>query len=202
MDVNDSRIPPVGSQERTFMQTFTIDSDNNITFHASLKQTEGRAEGIETFSSPKELGKLAAHWPGPRLVEIWNSLPGVVPVKKFTSRNLAVTRIWKAIQHLKPTVGAHRPTVASKKGGAGKKSSSKGRPRARKTSKTAQVIALLQQPTGATLKAIMRATGWQAHSVRGFVSGQLGKKMGLRVKSFQRDGERVYRIQGRGLKSA
>ena len=56
------------------MQTFTIDSENNITFHASLKQTEGSAEGTETFSSPKELGKLAAHWPGPRLVEIWNSL--------------------------------------------------------------------------------------------------------------------------------
>jgi hypothetical protein len=59
------------------------------------------------------------------------------------------------------------------------------------------VIALLQQPTGASLKAIMQATGWQAHSVRGFVSGQLGKKMGLRVSSFQREGERVYRIQGR-----
>ena len=64
-----------------------------------------------------------------------------------------------------------------------------------------QVIALLQQPTGATLKAMMKATGWQAHSVRGFVSGQLGKKMGLRVSSFRREDERVYRIQGRRPKS-
>ena len=189
-------------KKRTFMQTFTIDSDNNITFYASLKQTEGSAEGTETFSSPKELGKLAAQWPAGRLIEIWNSLPGVVPVKKFTGRELAVTRIWKAIQHLKPTVGAQRPPVASKKGSAGKKASRKARPLARKTSKTARVIALLQQPTGATLKAIMKATGWQAHSVRGFVSGQLGKKMGLRVSSFQRDGDRVYRIQGRRPKSA
>src|SRR6267378_2122230 len=189
-------------KKRTFMQTFTIDSDNNITFYASLKPTEGSAEGTETFSSPKELGKLAAQWPGPRLVEIWNSLPGVVPVKKFTSRELAVTRIWKAIQHLKPAVGAHRPAVASKKGSAGKKASRKARPLSRKVSKTARVVALLQQPTGATLKAIMKATGWQAHSVRGFVSGQLGKKMGLRVKSFQREAERVYRILGRGPKSA
>jgi Protein of unknown function (DUF3489) len=42
----------------------------------------------------------------------------------------------------------------------------------------------------------MKATGWQAHSVRGFLSGQLGKKMGLRVRSFQRNGERVYAIKG------
>jgi Protein of unknown function (DUF3489) len=45
-------------------------------------------------------------------------------------------------------------------------------------------------------KEILRATGWQAHSVRGFISGKLGKKMGLRVRSFQRDGERVYLIKG------
>src|SRR5258706_3540211 len=103
MDVIDSRIPPAGSQERTFMQTFTIDSDNNITFYASLKQTEGSAEGTETFSGPKELGKLAAQWPAGRLIEIWNSLPGVVPVKKFTSGELAAERIWKTIPHLNST---------------------------------------------------------------------------------------------------
>ena len=180
------------------MQTFTIDAENNITFFASLKQTEGSAEGTETFSSPKELGKLAAQWPGARLIEIWNSLSGVVPVKKFTSRELAVTRIWKAIQHLKPTVGAHGPPVASTKGSARKKASRKARPQARATSKTAQVIALLQLPTGATLKAIMKATGWQAHSVRGFLSGSLSKKMGLHIHSERRpDGERYYRIQSK-----
>jgi len=40
------------------------------------------------------------------------------------------------------------------------------------------------------------ATGWQAHSVRGFISAQLSKRMGLRVKSFTREGQRVYRIRG------
>lgn len=65
----------------------------------------------------------------------------------------------------------------------------------RKT-KADQILALIKQPGGATLKAIMTATGWQAHSVRGFISGQLIKKMSLRVESLRRDGERVYAIQG------
>jgi hypothetical protein len=55
---------------------------------------------------------------------------------------------------------------------------------------------MLQRPNGATLKELIRITGWQAHSVRGFLSGQLGKKKGLRVESFERDGERVYALKG------
>jgi hypothetical protein len=47
---------------------------------------------------------------------------------------------------------------------------------------------------GATLKELMKATDWQAHSVRGFLSGTVGKKMGTAVESSPRaDGERVYR---------
>jgi hypothetical protein len=65
------------------------------------------------------------------------------------------------------------------------------------TSKKDTVLALLQRPQGATLKEIMRATGWQSHSVRGFLSGALRKKMGLKVKSGKRDnGERVYSVRG------
>jgi hypothetical protein len=57
------------------------------------------------------------------------------------------------------------------------------------------MIALLKQQDGATLKDIMSATGWQAHSVRGFISGTLGKKMGLSVVSAKNEGgDRVYRI--------
>src|SRR6266487_3195908 len=62
-------------------------------------------------------------------------------------------------------------------------------------SKTARVIALLQRPQGATLQVIMRATGWQSHSVRGFLSGQLKKKLGLKVRSAKRDGQRVYSVK-------
>ena len=63
----------------------------------------------------------------------------------------------------------------------------------REGSKTAQVLELVRQPGGATLKEIMAATNWQAHSVRGFISGKLTKKMGLKVASIKReDGERTY----------
>jgi Protein of unknown function (DUF3489) len=182
------------SEGRNFM-TFTIDADNNITVLASSQQIEEREAGTETFSSPHELAALAVQWPGSRLVEIWNSLPGVGPVERFTSRQVAATRIWKAIQQPQPTAGARRRQVAPKKASARNKASRRARPAGRKNTKTAKVIALLQQPDGATLRAIMRATGWQTHSVRGFVSGQLKKKLGLKVRSSQRDGERVYSIK-------
>jgi Protein of unknown function (DUF3489) len=66
---------------------------------------------------------------------------------------------------------------------------------ARDGSKKAEVLGLLQRKGGATLAQIMKATDWQAHSVRGFISGALSKKMGLNVVSVRRDdGERVYSI--------
>jgi hypothetical protein len=166
------------------MTRYTIDAENNITFFASSKEVAASGEGHETFSDVEELAALAGHWPGARLLEIWNSLPGVEPVERFTSRKVAVTG------------GAHRLPAATRKSSGKKKASRKAGPAKRKNTKTAQVIALLRQTTGASLKAIMRATDWQAHSVRGFISGQLGKKMGLRVRSFERDGERVYHIKG------
>ena len=61
--------------------------------------------------------------------------------------------------------------------------------------KQAMLIGLLQAPDGATMDTIMAATGWQAHTVRGAMSGALGKKLGLIVTSAKEgDGARVYRI--------
>jgi hypothetical protein len=68
---------------------------------------------------------------------------------------------------------------------------------AREGSKTAKVLALLKRPNGATLKELMKATGWQPHSVRGFLSGAVGKKMGLAVTSAkEEDGGRTYSVKG------
>ena len=180
------------------MITFTIDSDNNI---SAFAEAPAGADQTESFSSEKELAKLTADWPASRLIETWNSFAGAAPfddlkpVKKFTDRKAAVARIWKAIQRLTP--------VAPKNAGP-KKSAAKGeeRPRARKGgtdardgSKKAEVLDLLRRKQGATLNEIMNATGWQAHSVRGFISGALIKKQGLKVESFRNEGkERTYKI--------
>jgi len=60
--------------------------------------------------------------------------------------------------------------------------------------KLAALIALLQRPQGATLEAMQAATGWQAHSVRGALSGSLKRGKGLTIVSEKTDGGRVYRI--------
>jgi hypothetical protein len=68
--------------------------------------------------------------------------------------------------------------------------------RTSKDTKQARVIAMLQSPSGATAAAIMQQTGWQAHSVRGFLAGVVRKKLKLTLHSTKVDGQRVYRIEG------
>jgi hypothetical protein len=89
---------------------------------------------------------------------------------------------------------AEGATVAPQERTRVKKPALKPEAKAPKNTKTARILALLQRPNGATLETLMKATGWQAHSVRGFLSGQLRKRMHLRLKSSKQDGERVYKL--------
>jgi hypothetical protein len=65
----------------------------------------------------------------------------------------------------------------------------------RPDTKHARVVAMLRTPAGTTIAAIMTATQWQQHSVRGFLAGVVRKKLGLNLVSEQTDGGRVYRIK-------
>ena len=111
--------------------------------------------------------------------------------------------------------GARGAHVAPKKGKSGKKASpAKKAPKtalkpkvarpgkaakekgAREGSKTQTILDLLKRPGGVTSKELMKTTGWQPHSVRGFLSGTVGKKMGIAVISTKgEDGERSYSVK-------
>ncbi|HEY1759246.1 MAG TPA: DUF3489 domain-containing protein [Bryobacteraceae bacterium] len=111
----------------------------------------------------------------------------------------------------KATAGARRAHVAPAKGKASKKATpakkapkgakkakvaAPAKPEARDGSKTAKILDLLKRPGGATAKELMKATGWLPHSVRGFLSGTVGKKLGLTVTSVKGDdGERTYSVE-------
>ena len=104
----------------------------------------------------------------------------------------------------KAHVAPQRAHVAPKKAKAATKASPGNRaPKrakvagtARDGSKAAAVLELLKRPGGASMKELMKATGWQPHSVRGFLSGAIRKRMGMTVTSTKADdGERTYSIK-------
>ena len=83
-------------KESTYMKTFTIDADNNITVYSSRKAA--RETGAGVFATEEQFAELGPD--NKRLVEIWNGLAGVKPVAKFANRKAATERIWKALQSL------------------------------------------------------------------------------------------------------
>ena len=186
------------------MSTFTIDDDNNITAFPNAADASECGPDLTQFDSAGTLAKISADWPMSRFVEIWNSIPGNSEVTKFQDRKKAVARIWKAIQPLAKAQPSE-PEAKPKKTAKGAKAAKKAKPvkkvakkpagkATERSNKKAEVIAMMKRAKGATLAEIMEATGWQAHTVRGFVS-ILGSKGGEKIESSKSEsGERTYRI--------
>ena len=126
-------------------------------------------EGEIAVASSEEFH--AARLSGKRLVALWNALPGVEKRTKVDDRDALIDQLWSAIERLPdPQSEAKRP------------------------SKQDEVIAMLRRPEGATVEEVVRATGWQRHTVRGVFSGTLKKKLGLTLASGQEERGRVYRV--------
>jgi hypothetical protein len=129
----------------------------------------------EATAAPKEAS--IRHAPGP---EVEKPAPKTIASRKQVS-----------VAAQKSAHKKHRPGKAKTKTGLRRES--------QPGSKQARVLAMLCRPEGATIAAIMRATHWQQHSVRGFFAGVVRKKLGLDLKSDKVDGgDRVYRIVHRG----
>jgi hypothetical protein len=165
---------------------FAINAENIIT---ALDAPPAVQEGLVAFATEKQFTKATAEWSISRLVDTWNAFAGappfgdLKPVKKFENRAKASARIWAAIQKLAVAKVA-KPAKAAKPAGP------------REGTAKATVLAMIQRKGGATLDEIMKATGWQAHTCRGFIS-VVPKKAGLAVTSTRRESDkaRVYAAQ-------
>jgi hypothetical protein len=97
----------------------------------------------------------------------------------------------------KPAGKKHEPSKAKAKAGSKHSRGAAGDPKSNKAdpgSKQSHLIGMLQSPEGATIAAMMKATGWQQHSVRGFLAGVVRKRLKLKLGSKKVDGVRVYQI--------
>ncbi len=175
-------------------RTYAINTDTVVvTVHESAEY--GADCSSRTFATRAEFESTVEAYSLADLVRIWNSLAatrsllGLKQVGKFTDRKTAVRRLWTAIQRL-DAMDNHEPAESSSP--PRKVGTSSPEP----GSKAAMILDLLRGPEGATAQEIASLVNWKRHSVRGFISGTLVKRMGLTIESRRREsGDRVYRVR-------
>src|SRR6202051_2480148 len=135
---------------------------------------------VVSFRAPRALRD-----PAPPARSPWRGFGGAGAAA--TERRISMTKSAKK----RPAMSGPAPVVAAKA------AQHTADPKAKKPdtrSKQSRVIAMLQSPPGATIAAMMTATGWQQHSVRGFLAGVVRKRLKLKLASKTVDGNRVYQI--------
>jgi hypothetical protein len=148
-----------------------------ITAEGEFNMTTSNAEETGTSAAPATSGK-------PRATKKARIAPQGAHVAKKKGRSaMKATPAKKAPKTADKSNSAHPDNAPREKG-------------VRAGSKTNAILELLKRPGGVTAKELMKVTGWQPHSVRGFLSGTIGKKMGLTVTSTKgEDGERSYSVR-------
>ena len=185
---------------------FRLDEDGGISAYATQAEAAkaAAAEGGSTFETFRGLTTITKLKPVQLLVDCWNSLPGVTPVKRFKDRESAVRRIWAVIeesvaptmrealypeQHKEPLRQGQTITLTMA-GLPVPQPEQHQAPAPREGSKKAQALAMLK--AGTTREALQTTFGWLPHTTRGFLS-ILGKTHKLEVTK-QQDGTRYYRL--------
>src|SRR5262249_13330625 len=123
--------------------------------------------------------------------------PKEIPMRKLSKRRTPSHT--SSSKTAKPSNAAAQPheTVKPKRGTQPQPHPSSVKQTERTETKQARILAMLRAPGGVTIDAMMHATGWQQHSVRGFLAGVVRKKLGFNLVSAATEGGRLYRITDR-----